>query len=354
MKQVDQPTAVRPGEALDGERLAAYLQRELAGLEGLLTIEQFPRGYSNLTYLLRYGEREMVLRRPPFGANVKGGHDMKREYTILSRLQGVYAQAPRPLLFCDDETVMDVPFYLMERVPGVILRPQMPAAMIPPPPLMAAIANNFVANLAALHAVDYTAAGLAELGRPQGYNQRQIEGWSRRYQNARTDDVPAMERTAAWLAGNIPAESGAALIHNDYKYDNLVLHPADWSQITAVLDWEMATIGDPLMDLGSSLGYWVQADDPDILQGLRFSPTNLPGNPTREEVVALYTAASGREVRNPVFYYVYGLFKLAVIIQQIYRRYQLGFTQDSRFAGLIEGVRACGQTAVQAIERRKL
>jgi aminoglycoside phosphotransferase (APT) family kinase protein len=351
---LDRATAVRPGEELDTKRLEQFLRREFGDVDGQLVVAQFPQGYSNLTYLLRLGKRELVLRRPPFGANVKGGHDMRREYTILSRLAAVYDKVPRTLLYCDDETVLGAPFYLMERIRGVILRPHLPVGMIPAAPLMARIAAAAVSNLAELHAIDYEATGLAEIGQPLGYVRRQIEGWTGRYQKARTDDIADMEQTAAWLGKKMPPEAGAALIHNDYKYDNLVLDPADWSQITAVLDWEMATIGDPLLDLGAALGYWIEAADPEAIQALQFSPTNLPGNPTRTEVVQAYTRASGREIADPVYYYVYGLFRLAVIIQQIYRRYKLGYTQDSRFATLIEGVRACGLMAQQAIARQRL
>lgn len=352
---LDQSKPVRPGEELDLARLEAYLQAERPELDSdNLTVEQFPSGFSNLTYLLRLDDRDLVLRRPPFGANIKGGHDMLREYTILSNLISVYPYVPRPLLYCDDESILGAPFYIMERLTGVILRPQMPPAMIPEPPLMSRIANAFAENFAALHAVDIEQAGLAGLGRPQGYIERQINGWTRRYHKARTDDIPEMDRVAAWLAEKIPAESGVALIHNDYKYDNIVLDPADWSRIIGVLDWEMATIGDPLMDLGSSLGYWVEAGDPPAILALQFSPTTLPGNPTRVELVEQYARQSGRDVSNVLFYYVYGLFKLAVIVQQIYYRFKMGYTQDPRFAGLIHAVRACGQVAVRAISKGRI
>jgi aminoglycoside phosphotransferase (APT) family kinase protein len=349
----DRPAAVRPGEELDSEQLEAYLKANIPGLSGELVVEQFPRGFSNLTYLLRLGERELVLRRPPFGARIKSAHDMGREFAVLSGLVGVYPKVPRPLIHCADDSVIGAPFYVMTRLEGIVLRPQMPAGMIPPAPLMAAIAESFTHNLVALHAVDYAAAGLGDLGHPEGYVGRQIEGWSGRYLNARTDDVPEMERTAAWLADNMPPESGAALIHNDYKYDNIVLAPADWSEIVGVLDWEMATVGDPLMDLGTSLGYWLEAGDPPEILALQFSPTSSPGNPTRAELVDMYARKSGRDVPNVVFYYVYGLFKLAVIVQQIYYRYKRGYTQDPRFAKLIQAVRACGRMAVQAIDDRK-
>lgn len=350
---LDSSTSVRPGEELNNVALANFLHGAL-GLDGSLHIEQFPRGYSNLTYLLRMGGRELVLRRPPFGANIKGGHDMGREYAVLTRLRPVYGKAPRPLAYCHDENVLGAPFYVMERVQGVILRSQMPPAMQPAPDLMARIAAAFVENLAALHAVDVSAAGLGELGRPEGYVRRQIEGWSRRYRSAQTDDIADIEDVVAWLAQHMPAESGAALIHNDYKYDNVILSPDDWSQIAAVLDWEMATMGDPLMDLGSSLGYWVQPDDPEVLRKHAFGPTMLPGNPSRGQLVEMYEAASGRSVDHPVFYYVYGLFKLAVIVQQIYARFKAGRTDDLRFASLIEVVHACGRAAVTTLERDHL
>jgi aminoglycoside phosphotransferase (APT) family kinase protein len=350
----DRSAKVRSGEELAADRLEAYLKSRLPDLDGPLTVRQFPRGFSNLTYVLRVGDQELVLRRPPFGAKIKSAHDMGREYKILSSLVTIYPKAPRPLLFCDDESVLGAPFYIMTRLEGIILRPQMPEEMNPPPELMGQIADSFISNLVELNGVDFQGAGLADLGRPEGYVQRQIEGWTRRYQNSRTDEILEMERTAGWLAENSPAESGAALIHNDYKYDNIVLDPADWSQIIGVLDWEMTTIGDPLMDLGTSLGYWVQRDDPQEIQALQFSPTTLPGNPTRQELVDRYQQLSGREVDNIVFYYVYGLFKLAVIVQQIYYRYKKGHTRDPRFANLIHAVKACGRMAVQAIDKQRI
>jgi len=351
---IDQPATVRADEELNAETLAAYLQSQLPDLSGPLTVTQFPTGFSNLTYLLKIGGRELVLRRPPFGANIKGGHDMDREHTILSHLHRVYPKVPQAQLYCADESVLGAPFYIMERVTGVILRVTFPDEAIPSPELMRRIADSLIDNLAQLHAVDYEAAGLGNLGKPGGYVRRQIEGWTRRYHNAQTDDLPDVERMAAWLAENMPLESGAALIHNDYKYNNLILHPDDWSQIIAVLDWEMSTLGDPLMDLGSTLGYWIEPNDPPAMQYLKFSPSHWPGNPSREQLVQRYAQTSGRDVSNIVFYYVYGLFKLAVIIQQIYRRYRLGYTKDQRFAELDQVVRLCGQIATQAIDKNRI
>jgi aminoglycoside phosphotransferase (APT) family kinase protein len=219
---------------------------------------------------------------------------------------------------------------------------------------MGRISEGFIDNLAAIHGIDYVAAGLGDLGRPEGYVTRQVEGWTKRYQNARTDDIPEIDRLASWLLAHKPAEAGGCLIHNDYKYDNLILDPEDPAQIKAVLDWEMATIGDPLMDLGSTLAYWVDADDPEDWQKQSFGVTTRPGNLNREQLLERYVAKSGHTVSNAVFYYTYGLFKIAVIVQQIYARYKQGVTQDVRFAGLIDLVRAASRTACMAIEKQRI
>ena len=350
----DRATAVRTGEGLDLRKLEAYLARELPEAAGPLSVEQFPSGFSNLTYLLRFGERSWVLRRPPFGTEVKTAHDMGREYRILSRIRDIFPKVPEPILFCEDTTVVGAPFYLMERVQGVILRPRMPSGMAPGEETMRGIARSLVRTQVELHAADFESAGLADLGRPRGYTRRQIEGWTGRYQAAQTDEVPEIDAAAAWLAGNQPPESAAALIHNDFKYDNLVLDEADWTRVLAVLDWEMATLGDPLMDLGTTLGYWLDPEDPPALRELRLSPTTLPGNPRRAELVQEYARVSGRAVDHVVFYYVYGLFKIAVIVQQIYGRYRAGLTHDVRFASLIDAVRGLGQMAGQAIARQRI
>jgi aminoglycoside phosphotransferase (APT) family kinase protein len=350
---IDQPTAVRPGEALEQSRLAAYLSIHLPELEGPLTIAQFPGGYSNLTYLLHMGGREMVLRRPPPGANIHSAHDMGREYRVLAGLSRVYSKAPRPLLYCDDPGVIGAPFYIMERVQGVILRAATLRQVSIAPATMGALATTFVENLAAIHAVDVAAAGLADLGRPAGYVSRQIGGWTKRYRAAQTDEIAGVDAAIPWLAQHLPVESAATLIHNDYKYDNLVLAPADLSQIIAVLDWEMCTLGDPLMDLGTTLGYWIEPDDPPALQAM-FGLTTLPGNLNRRQLVEHYSAVSGREIQDPLFYYVYGLFKIAVIIQQIYYRYRQGHSQDVRFAGLLEVVRGYGELISMALERGRI
>ena len=351
---VDRPAPVRAGEELDLEALGLYLQRLFPDLKSTdLEVSQFPSGHSNLTYLLRLGEREIVLRRPPFGAKIKSAHDMRREYDMLTHLAPVYPKVPRALAYCEDERVIGAPFYLMERLMGVILRDVLPQGLELPAAQVRRLSENFVDNLVEIHRVDIQAAGLGDLGRPEGYVKRQVEGWAQRYHNARTDDIPEMERAAAWLAAHMPLESGAVLIHNDYKYDNLVLDPDDPAQIIGVLDWEMATIGDPLMDLGTSLGYWIDPQDPPELQALNFGLTTLPGNLTRRELAERYAQQSGRDLSNIGFYYVYALFKIAVIVQQIYARYKAGYSQDERFAGLIFAVHVLSRTAVQTIEKNK-
>jgi aminoglycoside phosphotransferase (APT) family kinase protein len=344
---------VRPGEELPVDALAAYLQAHLPDLAGPLTVAQFPKGYSNLTYLLRMGGQELVLRRPPFGADIATAHDMGREYRVLSGLTRVYPKVPRPLLYCEDPSVIGAPFYVMERLQGVVLRAGLDPAAAPSPAVMAGLAAAAVDNLAAIHALDLEAAGLADLGKPDGYVARQVHGWIKRYRAAQTDDLPDLDATMDWLVAHLPSESGAALIHNDYKYDNLVLDPADLTRILAVLDWEMCTVGDPLMDLGTVLGYWIEASDPPALAGM-FGLTTLPGNLDRQGVVDRYAAASGRALAEPVFYYVYGLVKIAGIIQQIYARYRRGHTQDARFAGLAGVVAGCGALAGRALDRGRI
>ncbi len=348
---IDQPRDVRPGEELPISQLSNYLAAQLPSVRGDITIKQFPSGHSNLTYLVQIGAQEFVLRRPPFGANIKSAHDMSREYRILSHLFPVYPRVPRPVLYCDDESIIGAPFYVMERVQGIILRAKPPIGLNLTSEAMQRLSVATVDNLAAIHALDYNAAGLGDLGKPQGYVTRQVRGWTERYINAKTDDIPEMERVATWLAEHLPSESGAALIHNDYKYDNLVLDPNDLA-IRAVLDWEMATIGDPLMDLGTMLGYWVEANDPEELRALAFCLTMLPGNLTRDEIVQRYARVSGRDVAQIQFYYVYALFKIAVIVQQIYARWKRGYTQDARFANLINAVRVLAKIAARQLEAR--
>lgn len=340
---------VRPGEELDAGPLEAWLRERLPDLPAEpLEIEQFPGGHSNLTYLLRFGPREMVLRRPPFGSKVKTAHDMGREHRVLSHLQGHYPKAPATLACCDGPEVIGAPFYVMERVRGVIFRDQRSGTEG-----MRRLSEELVDGLAELHAVDYQAAGLGDFGRPEGYVERQVSGWRKRWEGSRTDDVPDVERAAAWLSEHRPVEHGAVLVHNDYKYDNVVFAP-DLSRILAVFDWEMSTIGDPLLDLGTTLGYWVDPDDDPVLRMLPSGPTTSPGNLRRTEVVQRYAEATGRDVSDVVFAYVFGLFKIAVIAQQIYYRFQQGLTKDPRFAHMITSVKLLGRTAVSAMDKGRI
>jgi aminoglycoside phosphotransferase (APT) family kinase protein len=350
---IDSARPVRAGEELVPDAVEALLKKYLPGILGPVSVEQFPSGHSNLTYLVRAGEREIVLRRPPFGASaIKSGHDMGREFRILSGLSKVYAKVPSPLFFCPEaDSPIGATCYAMARVRGVVLRASAPAGLAVSPDLMRRIAEAFVANLAELHAVDYRAAGLESIGRPEGYISRQVDGWTERYARAQTDSIRELGAVAEWLRLHIPEPSSASVVHNDYKYDNLVVDPADLSRIVAVLDWEMATLGDPVSDLGMALAYWVQPGDPEEILSLGIGATALPGNPTREELVSLYATASGRDVSSIIYYYVLGLFKVAVIAQQIYFRYAQGFTRDRRFAGLIQAVRVLASTARDAIRR---
>lgn len=361
--------AARKGEELNDERLRSFLGSKLGLKTDAVEILQFPAGSSNLTYLVRVGDDEFVLRRPPFGNTVKTAHDMRREFDVLSNLSVVYAPAPRPFLFCDDESIIGSEFYLMERRNGLIIRgsiervssripmhrdkpsADVSATLDNSPTLRTSVCRGFIQNLADLHALDHNAAGLGDLGKPDGYNRRQVEGWTKRYIAAKTHDLPELEKTIAWLNDNIPPESGAVLIHNDYKFDNIMLDPNDLTRITAVLDWEMVTIGDPLMDLGTTLGYWMSRDAGEELLNMPFNPRVLMENVSRGDLVQMYAVASGRDVSNMLFYYVFGTFKIAVIAQQIYARYVKGFTRDTRFAHFSRFVAELGATAELAVTR---
>jgi aminoglycoside phosphotransferase (APT) family kinase protein len=344
----DAPRAVRAGEELDLARLADWMRS--AGVPpGPLSQEQFPKGHSNLTYLVRSGEQELVLRRPPFGSKVRTAHDMAREARILMKLHPVFQLAPRVVALCDDPSVLGAPFYLMERVRGIILRGT--SARFPPEQARA-LCGTFVRTLAALHAVDWRGAGLE--GKPEGYVRRQVEGWTRRWRDARTSDVPEVERIASWLAERIPAESGAAFIHNDFKYDNLVLDAADPTRAVGVLDWEMSTVGDPLMDLGTALAYWVEEGDGDELKLFAFGPTFMPGSLTRAELIDEYFRCTGRAPAEMLFYFCFALFKNAVVVQQIYKRYVEGLTRDERFAMLGTAVQILAQRALDATAVRRV
>ena len=341
---IDQAKPVRAGEELDVEKLGPYLERELGA--GAVAVEQFPGGHSNLTYLVHHGDREYVLRRPPFGSKVKSAHDMGREVGVLSKLAPVYDRAPKVIAYESTGEVLGAPFYLMERRRGVILRRDLPTQ---DPAVIRRICDVLVDALVDLHAVDFAAAGLGEFGKPTGYIERQVRGWTERYANSLTDDLPAMTSVGAWLAAHMPAEGPPALIHNDFKFDN-VIFDEQLERITGVLDWEMATIGDPLMDFGTALSYWMQADDPALFQQPLFGVTTKPGMPHRDYIAQRYFERSGRRTDHVVFFYAFGLYKTAVVLQQIYYRFAKGLTQDQRFAPFILVVGALAGQAHRAHE----
>ena len=350
----DQPSPVREGQGFELDPLAEFLRANVPGISGPIELLQFGRGYSNLTYLVRAGDRELVLRRAPPGVKIKTAHDMGREYRILSRLADVWSKAPRAFAKCDDASVIGAPFYVMERVRGVILRAKVPSSLDLSPDRMKRISEDAIDTLAEIHLVDYRKAGLEELGKPEGYVERQVKGWTERYRKAQTDDVPQVEALEKWLSSQLPKESGATLIHNDFKYDNVVLDAETTSRVVSVLDWEMATLGDPLMDLGTTLGYWIEPDDPPVFQVMVFGPTNRPGNLRRIELVRRWEEKTGRDASNILYYYAYALFKLAVVAQQLYRRYKDGLTQEERYAPMLEGVRAVTSAALHAIDRQRI
>lgn len=352
---LDAAGEVRTGEELDAAKVLEFIGGSLPHISGEITVRQFPGGFSNLTYLVCIGGHELILRRPPFGRKATGAHDMGREYRVLTALKPVFPYCPSPLVYSEDESIIGAPFYLMEKITGVILRKDLPAEMDFTPLQARALSENLIDTLCRLHAVDFTAAGLDSLGKGDGYVSRQVAGWGRRYADARTDDAPAFEGVIRWLNDKLPAHSPApAIIHNDYKFDNTVLDQADSTKIIGLLDWEMTTIGDPLMDLGSSLAYWVEKDDPPELQAIRTMPTNVAGMLTRKEQVALYGERSGIAIDNFDYYYCFGLFRLAVIAQQIYYRYYHGQTKDPRFKSLILAVHILEKTAMGVARRSEL
>ncbi len=354
MNMMDKPAKPRQGEELDLPAVEAFLKDHIEGLSGSLEVGQFPSGYSNLTYLIKVGEKEMVLRRPPFGKKAKSAHDMGREYRILSALHPVFP-CPKPLAYTEDESIMGCPFYVMDRIPGIILRKDLPEGLNLPPAQARRLCENMIDLHHRLHSLDYKALGIQSFGRPEGYVRRQVEGWSRRYRDARTPDVPDFEPVMAWLDEHQPADfDQPAIIHGDYKFDNLVLNPDNPLEIIGILDWEMATLGDPLMDLGSSMGYWINRDDPEEFQLMRMLPTNAEGMMTRRELVDRYARISGRKIDNFDFYYCFGLFRLAVIAQQIYYRFYHKQTSDKRFAQLVFAVILLEKGARQVMDGKGL
>jgi aminoglycoside phosphotransferase (APT) family kinase protein len=338
-------TPVRADEQLDLGALKSYLRERLPGADGELELLQFPGGHSNLTYLLRAGGHEYVLRRPPLGPVAPTAHDMVREFRGLAAIGPSFPPAPRVFLLCEDASVIGATFFVMERRRGIVIRRTMPAEIADSPALRRRIGDAAIDTLADLHAIPVEGTPRAALGKPAGFVMRQVRGWSERWARAKTEDVPLMDELAAWLAARLPAAGSTSVVHNDYKLDNMLLDPADPARVVAVLDWEMVTIGDPLVDVGTLLAYWPQADDPPDRLLTAMQPTYLEGFPTRAEVVERYAARSGRDLATIAFYETFALFKLAVVLQQIYVRYARGQTKDERFAAFAGQVQRLAEVA---------
>ena len=331
---------VREGEGFDEKRVETQLRERIEDLpDGDLRVRQFPSGASNLTFLLEIAGWKGVLRRPPLGPIPPKAHDMGRESGILARLNTAYPLAPMPYFFCDDESVIGAPFYVMEHRSGVVLNESFPKGIQPDEDLCRGISETVVDTLVELHAVDPAEAGLGDLGRPEGFLERQTGGWIQRYEEAKTDEIEEVAPLTKWLAANVPESPAPTIIHNDYKLNNLVLDPDDPTEVRAVLDWEMATVGDPLFDLAVSLTYWIQKEDSPELAEVMPTVTATPGFLTRRQLIDRYAQKSGRDLSDMHWHVVFGYFKLAGILQQIYARYEKGQTKDERFATFGERVR---------------
>jgi aminoglycoside phosphotransferase (APT) family kinase protein len=339
---------IREGEQIDTQALAGYLRGKLEGVEHGLAVRQFPGGHSNLTYLLQAGGKEYVLRRPPLGPVAPKAHDMAREYTVLRAVHPVFPQAPEAFLLCEDPAVMGAIFFVMERRHGLVLRRDVPSQYAGDAGLGRRVSEAFVDCLAALHAVD---AGQLMLGKPAGFLQRQVTGWAERWQRAQTETLPQMDQIIAWLRERLPESPPPTLVHNDFKLDNLMLDPGDPGRVEAVLDWEMTTTGDPLVDLGCVLCYWPEAGDPPVRREALSSITTRPGWFTRAQLVERYAAKTGRDVGRLGYYEVFGIFKVTVVLQQIYLRYRRGQTRDERFRDFGERVRGLAEIAARIAEK---
>jgi len=319
-----------PGEArekIDLVKLASYLFENglSSSAHAYVELFQYSNGYSNLTYLIKVENKEFVLRRPPKGA-IKRGHDMGREYKVLSNLSKHFSKAPQTYIYEDSDKILGAPFYLMQKIEGVVINYVEAKKRKLGPNDFKMISESWLATFVEFHNLDYKEVGLEDLGRPEGYVERQVRNWSKQYLKAATKDVPAASFVAKWMEENMPTKYQHTLVHNDFKYDNIVFQDGQWDQINAILDWEMCTLGDPLMDLGTSLAYWVMENDGPIFTNTIPSATIFPGNPSRSEIVEAYALSSGRNIDHLVFYYVFGLFKIAVIAQQIYFRFDKGLT----------------------------
>jgi aminoglycoside phosphotransferase (APT) family kinase protein len=335
------------GQPVDLNALRKWIIPRIPYLDSPWQITRFPDGFSNLTYLIEASGGTCVIRTPPPGANIRSAHDMGREFRMLSALQPHFGQIPKPLACCEDGAVIGTPFFVMSKVEGRIYRQQKSQDALPAPGEMLSISSAAVDTLAKLHSIDVHATGLDALGHPEGYVSRQVNGWIRRYHQCATEDIQGLPETEAWLMDNMPGDTAPSVIHNDFKYDNLVFSMTGDARVEAVLDWEMSTIGDPLMDLGTMLAYWSEPGDDPALKP--FNLTWLPGNLTRAQVIDRYAILRGIERPNLCFHYVFGCYKIGVIVQQIFARYQRGLSTDKRFAGLTHVLRATIRQAMDTI-----
>ena len=327
---IDKAKQVREKEQLPLDKVDAWIKAHISGVTGVPEITQYTGGASNWTYRIKYDSHDLILRRPPAGTKAASAHDMKREYDIQKALMPYYT-VPEMLAFCNDHSVMDCDFYIMRRVEGIIPRANLPKDLVLTKEQVRQLCMNVIDKLIELHKIDIQRSGLSDFGKGKGYCERQIKGWSERYQKARTWNVPKFTKVINWLKANIPTEERSCMIHNDFRFDNVILNPENPMEIIGVLDWEMATVGDPMMDLGNTLAYWVQADDDFMAKSTRRQPTNAEGMLTRKEVIAYYCGKMGFEPKQFTFYEVYGLFRLAVIAQQIYYRYYHKQTNNKEF-----------------------
>ncbi len=322
----------RTSDQLPLDKLASYLIDNMPEFmqDKYLKVEQFSGGASNLTYRLSNKYHSIILRRPPSGTKAKSAHDMVREHDVLNKISAFYSLSPKPILLCEDESIIGEKFFIMQQIDGLGIDKQLPVDMTEQQQFH--LCNNFIKGLVELHEIDITHPTLAELGKPDGYVERQLEGWQSRYQKAQTDDVATSDLIYQWLKKNLPYDSGyRALVHNDYKFDNLILNTSQPEKIIGVLDWEMTTLGDPLLDLGCSLAYWVEKNDPDSMHAIRMMPTHLSGMMTRQQIFERYCQHRKIEKAELAPYYVFGLFRLAVIAQQIYYRFYHGQTDNPKF-----------------------
>ncbi len=339
-------------QEFDFDKLRSYVNAHFGVDDEEVTFTQFKGGYSNLTFKYQGAKRAFVFRRAPFGVKISKAHDMGRELSILQALEKAnYPKAPEPILFCENPEIIGAPFFAMEYVDGLILRSKLPQGLEISPAQFHDLSKAAIDCMLELHQLELAQSGLIKLGKPEGYVQRQVAGWTSRYFDSKTNELPALEEAIDWLKSNMPEKEYCGFIHNDFKYDNLVLDP-ETLQIKAVLDWEMATVGDPLMDLGTTLAYWCEAGDPDILK--LFNCSHLPGNMTRSEVIEYYKLRSKLDLSEILFYYIFGIVKVAVIAQQIYKRFKEGNANDPRFGALIHVVEASGKMALKSLDTQKI